>query len=110
VALHAEGLNERLDANTESMVYRVVQECINNVIKHSGANQLDLSLINDNDGLSITIEDNGRGFDASQQSEGIGLKNIRSRVAYLKGEVEWDSRPGHGTAVTIFVPQAGVEK
>lgn len=110
VALHAEGLNERLDANTESMVYRVVQECINNVIKHSGANQLDLSLINDGDGLSITIEDNGRGFDASQQSEGIGLKNIRSRVAYLKGEVEWDSRPGHGTAVTIFVPQADVEK
>lgn len=110
VTLHAEGLNERLDANTETMVYRVIQECINNVIKHSGANQLDISLIHDAEGLSITIEDNGRGFDASQQNEGIGLKNIRSRVAYLKGEVEWDSKPGQGTVVTIFVPQLGVEK
>lgn len=108
VTLHTEGLNERIEANTETMLYRVIQECINNVIKHSGAHQLDLSLINDTDGLSITIEDNGKGFDVNTAlaQDGIGLKNINTRVAFLKGEVEWDSQPGRGTVVSIHVPPA----
>ncbi|HSC55440.1 MAG TPA: sensor histidine kinase [Phnomibacter sp.] len=108
VHLYAEGLNERIDANTETMVYRVVQECVNNVIKHSGANKLDISLLNDADGLSITIEDNGKGFNATdiQKMEGIGVKNIQSRIAFLKGTVEWNSRPGNGTLVAIQVPPA----
>jgi two-component system, NarL family, sensor kinase len=112
IDMYAEGLNERIDANTETMVYRVIQECVNNVIKHSGANHLDISLINDADGLSITIEDNGKGFEAKDASkfEGIGLKNIKSRVAFLKGTVEWNSQPGNGTLVAIQVPASIVEK
>ncbi|MEO7309676.1 MAG: sensor histidine kinase [Chitinophagaceae bacterium] len=109
VDLYSEGLNERIDANTETVLYRVVQECVNNVIKHSGANHLDISLIKDADGISVTIEDNGKGFDTGQKegTEGIGLKNVRTRIEYLKGTVDFDSTPGRGTLVAIHVPVAG---
>ena len=108
INMHTEGLQERLDSNTETVLYRVIQECVNNVIKHSGANNLDISLIKDADGISATVEDNGRGFDSNdkQKFEGIGLKNISSRVAFLKGTVDFDSSPGKGTLVAIHVPIA----
>lgn len=106
INLYTEGLNEKLDSNVETVLYRVIQECVNNVIKHSRAGSLDISLIRDQDGISATVEDNGRGFDTTdkQQFEGIGLKNIISRVGYLKGTVEFDSAPGKGTLVAIHVP------
>lgn len=107
INLHTEGLNERLESNTETVLYRVIQECVNNVIKHSGASMLDISLIKDKDGIAVTIEDNGKGFDTSNAAlfEGIGLKNIKSRVEYLKGSVEFDSQPGQGTLVAIHIPE-----
>ncbi len=107
VDLSSEGLNERMDSNVETVLYRVIQECVNNVIKHSGANHLDISLIKDKDGISVTIEDNGKGFDVHQitQKAGMGLKNIITRVEYLKGSVEFDSKPGKGTLVAIHIPE-----
>lgn len=109
ISLHTEGLQERLDSNIETVLYRVIQECVNNVIKHAGANKLDISLIRDADGISATVEDNGRGFDTTDKNkfEGIGLKNISSRVNFLKGTVDFDSAPGRGTLVAIHVPAAG---
>lgn len=104
VTLYTDGINDRLPANVESVLYRVIQECVNNVIKHSGANKLDITLIKDEEGISITIEDNGKGFDTKIESEGIGLKNMQTRIHYLKGHIEWDSAPGKGTAVTIQLP------
>jgi signal transduction histidine kinase len=108
VNLYSEGLNERLDGNVETVLYRIIQECVNNVIKHSAANELDISLIKDADGIAATIEDNGKGFEVAERSktEGIGLKNIRTRIAYLKGTVDFDSSPGKGTLVAIHVPLA----
>lgn len=106
INLYTEGLNQRIDSNIETVLYRVVQECVNNVIKHAGANILDISLIKDNDGISVTIEDNGKGFDTSDTTkfEGIGLKNIRSRIDFLKGKIEWNSAQGNGTLVAIHIP------
>lgn len=108
VNLHTEGLNDRLESNVETILYRIIQECVNNVIKHSDANTLDISLIKDDDGLSATIEDNGKGFDIRSKDhiEGIGLKNIYSRVSFLKGTVDFDSSPGNGTLVAIHIPLA----
>jgi two-component system, NarL family, sensor kinase len=108
-SFHSEGFHERLDSSTETILYRVVQECINNTIKHAEAKEIDLSMIKDEDGISVTIEDNGKGFayDATKmddEDEGIGLKNIRSRIAFLKGTVDFDSAPGRGTLVAIHVP------
>lgn len=106
IHLFTEGLDERLDSNVEIVLYRVIQECVNNVIRHANATTLDISLIRDKDGISATIEDNGKGFDATDVAnfKGIGMRNIISRVEYLKGVVEFDSAPGRGTAVGITVP------
>lgn len=106
VKLHTEGLNQRIDQNVETVLYRVIQEVVTNVIKHSNANRLDISMYKDDDGITCSIEDNGNGFDLSkiEMQEGIGLKNIKSRVEYLKGNVEFDSSIGNGTVVTIQVP------
>ena len=105
VSFYSEGFTERLNTTTETILYRVIQECINNSIKHAGATTLDISLINDNDGISVTIEDNGKGFSIEQQKEeGMGLSNIRSRIQFLKGTVDIDSSPGNGTLVAIHVP------
>jgi signal transduction histidine kinase len=106
INLYTEGLTEKIDQNTEIVLYRVIQECVNNVIKHSGANQLDIALIKDQDGISATIEDNGKGFNVADaiKNEGLGLKNIATRIEYLKGTVEWDAATGKGTVVAIHVP------
>lgn len=106
IHLETFGLQDRLDQNIETVLYRVIQETVNNVIKHSGANALDIQLTKDQDGINVMIEDNGKGFDTSsiEKMEGIGLKNIRSRVEYLKGTVDFSSRLGAGTLVAIYIP------
>jgi signal transduction histidine kinase len=106
VHLYTEGLEERLDSNVETVLYRVIQECVNNVIKHADANVLDISIIRENGEITATIEDNGKGFDTSDKEkfDGIGLKNIRTRVEYLKGTVDFESSPGRGTLVALHVP------
>lgn len=106
VQFYTKGLDDRLDSNMEAVLYRVVQECVNNVIKHSRANLLDISLVKEKSGISVTIEDNGVGFDAGNEAafEGMGLKNIRTRVAYLKGTVDVDAKPGQGTLVAVHIP------
>ena len=103
IDFYTEGLDEKMDENKELVLYRVVQECVNNVIKHADASQLYIAVIKDDDGISITLEDNGKGFDVIHPTSGIGMRNIQSRIAYLKGSVEWDSAPGRGTVVTIHV-------
>ena len=106
VDLYTQGLDERLDTNVETVLYRVIQECVNNVIRHAAATILDISLIKDKDGISATVEDNGSGFDTAdkQKLNGMGLKNIITRIEYLKGTVEFDSTPGKGTLVALHVP------
>jgi len=106
VRVYTEGLDDRLDSNLEIILYRVIQECVNNVIKHAEASRLDISVLKDKEGISATIEDNGKGFDIGDKDkfEGIGLKNIITRIEYLKGMVDFDSSPGRGTLIALNVP------
>lgn len=106
VSLDIVGLNERLDQQVESVLYRVIQETVNNVVKHAQATKLDIQFLKDGDGIAITIEDNGKGFDTSllDNGSGIGLKNMMSRIAFLKGSIDFDSTPGKGTLVAIHIP------
>ncbi len=106
VDLEMVGLDQRLEESVETTLYRAIQEIVNNIIKHSKANKIGIQLIRHESDLSVLIEDNGIGFDVSKISEfeGIGLKNIISRVEFVNGSVNFDSTPGKGTTVVIEVP------
>ena len=97
------GMDARLDKSTEIIVYRIVQELLNNIMKHAGATEAFVQLIRENDRLNILVEDNGKGFDTAllEQNKGAGWMNIRSRVEYLKGQLDIHSEPGKGTLVNI---------
>ncbi len=106
VDLHIVGLNDRLDSSVETVLYRVIQECVSNIIKHAEASHINIQLIKHETHLNLMIEDNGKGFDTQKLAnfEGIGIKNIVSRVMYLNGTVDFDSTPGNGTTVVIDIP------
>jgi signal transduction histidine kinase len=100
------GFDVPFDDTTEIILYRVLQESVNNVMKHAYASRLDISLIRDKDNISLTIEDNGKGFDAASPgiNKGMGLSNLRSRINFLNGKVELDSQVGKGTLVSVYIP------
>lgn len=106
INLQTDGLQKSIPNHVEMVLYRVIQESVNNVIKHAEAGNLDISINQEPDGIDVMIEDNGKGFDAARvtASDGIGLKNIKNRVQYLKGTVEWNTAPGKGTLVAIHIP------
>ncbi len=107
INLDIAGLNERMNEEVETVLYRVIQESINNVIKHAKATKLNIQLVRDEDGVSITIEDNGKGFDTKQVKDGgIGLKNMYSRIQFHKGTIDIDSAPGKGTLMVVYIPLA----
>lgn len=98
--------HNRLDPALESVLFRVVQELVQNIVKHARAEEVTVQLLRRPHELCLLVADDGVGFDLARLSseEGIGLKNIESRLVYLGGRVDFDSRPGHGTTVTIEVP------
>ena len=106
VDLEIVGLDTRLDNQIETVLYRVIQEIVNNIIKHAKASQISMQLIRHETELNIMIEDNGIGFDTDKLStfEGIGLKGIQTRIEFLNGSVHFDSSVGRGTTVIIDVP------
>jgi len=83
------------------MIYRIIQELAQNTIKHAHATLLLIQLNYSEHILTLTVEDNGVGFHAEEKTAGIGLKNIRSRVLSLYGNMEINSKPGVGTTVYI---------
>ena len=86
------------------MVYRVVQEILNNAAKYAKAKQISVQIFYEPSQISINVEDDGQGFDLHVVKEGNGLGNIRSRIDYLGGQVIWQSAPNQGTAVLISIP------
>jgi two-component system, NarL family, sensor kinase len=86
-------------------VYRIVQELVNNILKHSNATTALVQLIRKDAALSITVEDNGKGFDASilQHSDGMGYLNLKNRMAYMNGSIDIQTGPGKGTSVNIEI-------
>jgi two-component system NarL family sensor kinase len=108
VNVEAVGFKNKLESNVEIVLYRVIQEMVNNVIKHAQATRLDIKLIRDETGIRAMVSDDGIGFNIllKDDFDGIGLKNIATRIEYLKGTVNYDSAPGKGTRVNIWVPVA----
>ena len=89
---------------TKANVYRIIQEALQNIIKHAKAKNVTLAFTNENEKLAIQITDDGVGFDTKKSRKGIGIKNINSRVAKLQGNVSFISEPNKGTNLQIKIP------
>ena len=107
--LQQDGMDARLAAGTESAVYRIIQEALTNVAKHARATGCRVYLQHLPNTLLVTIEDDGVGFELNARrpfdgARGLGLVNIRERVAQLGGTVRLETTPGKGTRITVEVP------
>lgn len=102
---HIDGLFPK---DQEINIYRIVQECINNIIKHSGASKAVLKITRYKRTVQILISDNGEGFDVrkmnSRSKNGFGMMGIRERIRFLNGSLYIASNPGKGSTFTIILP------
>jgi len=96
------GVPRQLPKNAETTIYRIIQELINNIIKHAQATHALVQLNFHEAELSITVEDNGMGFDPKTVAQGLGLKNIRSRVQVLNADLDISSS-SKGTSFLILI-------
>lgn len=97
------GFESRLPIKLEVPIYNILHELIGNTLKHAEASELTIQLVKGEDYVNITVEDDGKGFNTEKYKQGLGLKNIFSRVEALDGECKIDSKPGHGTSVMIDI-------
>ena len=103
------GDRERLPENTEIMLYRIVQEMVNNTLKHAKATNISFTINYLSEQLNIQYSDNGKGFIVNEklQSKSIGLTSIQSRIDFLSGNLSIESSPGKGTVYLIQIPLTG---
>lgn len=101
-----EGLDDtdNWSADFSLTVYRIVQEVMNNIIKHAQATHVLLQVVELDDSVTIYIEDNGKGMDTTMGKEGMGLKMLKSNVEYLNGTIEINGKPNHGTFILAELP------
>jgi signal transduction histidine kinase len=97
---------ERVGPELETVVYRLAQEALTNIVKHAGAGRVDLQILSAKDRLDLLISDDGRGFDLGAEQSGFGLAGMRERVELAGGELQIESAPGAGTRVLASVPLA----
>ncbi|QHS63137.1 tetratricopeptide repeat-containing sensor histidine kinase [Chitinophaga agri] len=92
-----------MEHTRQVVLYRIMQELVNNAIKHAGGTQILVLLQQTDNTLFLTVEDDGKGFDAAagNKLKGAGLANIEARVEFLGGKIDIQSEPGTGTAITI---------
>jgi len=107
VVLETDNVQKSEDTTRDVTIYRLVQEIISNMRKHAKAKNVFLQLVQSKTGMSIILEDDGVGFNYKEalSKGGLGLKSINSRVSYLDGTIDWDSRSGEGTSINITIPQ-----
>jgi PAS domain S-box-containing protein len=101
------GYAKRMENDMEIAIYRIAQELINNIVKHASASKAELSLHVYRNSFNLKVEDNGKGFDAEQafnSVQSMGLKNIKSRVKLMQGDLFIRSARGSGTKINIEIP------
>lgn len=95
-----------LSKSQQLLVYRIIQELVNNVIKHADAKSIIIQFIESESHYQIIVEDDGKGFDSKNKSnKSAGLHNIQSRIEFLKGKVSIDSQNNLGTSIDIQFPK-----
>jgi len=106
VMLQFYGNENGITLNQQVTMYRVIQELINNAIKHANASEILVQYMREGNKVDITVEDNGVGFvkeDSEETATGMGLSNLKTRVAYLKGNLDFSSELNEGTTVNVHI-------
>lgn len=103
------GDGERLGIETETLIFRTIQEALTNVVKHAGADRARVELSRAGDQLVVAISDQGSGFDSDQilkdnEDPGFGLHGMRDRVALFGGKLKVRTAPGEGCTVSVRIP------
>lgn len=103
VSYHFYGAEKRIDEKLEVAAFRIVNELVNNALKHANASKIDVQLVQEQERISITVYDDGRGFDPKSidRSKPGGLNNIESRVLSFNGRIDLFSAVGKGTEVSV---------
>ena len=97
---------KNLSAATSIQVFRVIQECLTNIVRHANADKVDIILKMQPQQLFLSIKDNGKGCDFQQVKPGFGLRGMKERVSSLGGTVNLESKEEQGVLVTILIPKA----
>ena len=109
-AMETSGTPTRLDARKELILFRIVQESLNNIIKHSGAMNIKVTATFESSHLELLVEDDGKGFDAgivtNEMESGSGLRNMKSRATIIGGNLEINSNKGTQIKITIPTNEA----
>ena len=104
IRLKQQGMEKRLSHEEEAGLYRVTQELINNTLKHAQASSIFVDIQKNDRQVRLSYSDDGKGFDIRKKSPGYGIENINTRVALLKGRIEWLAVTGKGMNVVITIP------
>lgn len=108
--VYSEALKDRFDLDTEILIFRLIQEALNNIWKHAHAHHIKIELALASSTITLRIEDDGRGFDvkgcliAAQNQKRMGLRNMKERISLHGGEIRIQSDPSQGTTLFITVP------
>jgi len=94
-------LYKDLPKHEQLIIYRIIQELLANALKHAGASEIIVECIQQGDRISLTVEDDGQGFDLAKNTQGIGLQNIQNRTKFLHGDLTVDSKKNIGTSFHI---------
>jgi two-component system, NarL family, sensor kinase len=113
IGLEVLGEKWPLPAARELVLYRVIQELLNNIVKHAEAAVIKVSMQYDAQLLTIVVADDGKGFEmekpVGQERQGLGLRNVINRISLIGGTVAIDSAPGAGTRITLNITQSAEE-
>ena len=99
-----DALNIRMNEKFKLDVFRIVQEQLNNIIKHAKASRVKIGLFQNEADIVLSVADNGIGFDITKKADGIGIINIKSRAAFYDGHADFISKPGKGCLLTVTFP------
>jgi signal transduction histidine kinase len=110
IDLQTDGVSKAVPKEVEMCLYRVAQEALHNIAKHSGAGRVAIRLMENNGALRMAISDDGKGFSQAEKSHqiGLGLASMRERVSIVGGKFQIESTPGRGTLLSAQVPLAAI--
>jgi signal transduction histidine kinase len=102
-SLRLDNIDGLFSRESETSIYRILQESVNNIVRHSGADQACIEIVRDEASVSITVADDGVGFQVDSVAGGLGLAGIAERVRFLEGTSRIVSAPGAGTTISIRI-------